>query len=76
MIHDHYQRGYDRLIREKPILKVFGLFSCDMSLVYTGHDVITEEFKKESPAASILADLFSEEPSFFKEKLGTSEKKF
>jgi hypothetical protein len=47
-----------------------------MMSVYTGVDVITPEFKKESPAAMILADLFNEEPSFFKERLGTSEKRF
>jgi len=47
-----------------------------MMSVYTGVDVITPEFKKESPAAMILADLFREEPNFFKERLGTSEKKF
>nr|UJQ92628.1 MAG: putative RNA-dependent RNA polymerase [Mitoviridae sp.] len=76
MIHNHYQNGYDRLVRAKPILNPFGLFSADMMSVYTGVDVITPEFKKESPAAMILADMFSEEPSFFKERLGTTETRF
>jgi hypothetical protein len=64
------------MVRAKPILNVFGLHKVDMLTVYTGGDVITPEFQKENPAANILSDLFPEEKSFFKEKLGTSEKKF
>jgi hypothetical protein len=76
IIHDLFEGALDNIVMKRPTFTVPELKEFDEEAFTQGLDIITPEFKKESPAAYALTDLYPEEPNFFKKKLGISQRTF